>query len=92
MATLTLEELAEILAPGQPIAGLDLGTKTIGLSVSDLGRRLAGIGGDQAPRDDQHDADQRREGQRLAVDPPPEQRGPAERGVFDRNQHLRLGG
>ena len=41
MATLTLEELAEILAPGQPIAGLDLGTKTIGLSVSDLGRRLA---------------------------------------------------
>ena len=41
MATLTLEELAETLAPGQPIAGLDLGTKTIGLSVSDLGRRLA---------------------------------------------------
>ena len=41
MATLTLEELAEALAPGQPIAGLDLGTKTIGLSVSDLGRRLA---------------------------------------------------
>lgn len=41
MATLTLEELAETLAPRQPIAGLDLGTKTIGLSVSDLGRRLA---------------------------------------------------
>lgn len=41
MATLTLEELAEALAPHQPIAGLDLGTKTIGLSVSDLGRRLA---------------------------------------------------
>ncbi|SOC39505.1 putative Holliday junction resolvase [Rhizobium subbaraonis] len=41
MATLTLEELAEVLEPGQPIAGLDLGTKTIGLSVSDLGRRLA---------------------------------------------------
>ncbi|MBB5044085.1 Holliday junction resolvase RuvX [Shinella fusca] len=41
MATLTLEELAETLATGQPVAGLDLGTKTIGLSVSDLGRRLA---------------------------------------------------
>lgn len=41
MATLTLEELAQVLALGQPIAGLDLGTKTIGLSVSDLGRRLA---------------------------------------------------
>ncbi|MGQ3295439.1 MAG: Holliday junction resolvase RuvX, partial [Shinella sp.] len=41
MATLTLEELAETLGPRQPIAGLDLGTKTIGLSVSDLGRRLA---------------------------------------------------
>ena len=41
MATLTLEELAETLLPGQPIAGLDLGTKTIGLSVSDIGRRLA---------------------------------------------------
>lgn len=41
MVTLTLEELAESLAPSQPIAGLDLGTKTIGLSVSDLGRRLA---------------------------------------------------
>lgn len=41
MTTLTLEELAGALGPGQPIAGLDLGTKTIGLSVSDLGRRLA---------------------------------------------------
>ena len=41
MATLTLEELAAYLRPLQPIAGLDLGTKTIGLSVSDLGRRLA---------------------------------------------------
>jgi putative Holliday junction resolvase len=41
MATLTLEELASTLLPGQPVAGLDLGTKTIGLSVSDLGRRLA---------------------------------------------------
>ena len=36
MATLTLEELAETLAPGQPGAGLDLGTKTIGLALSDV--------------------------------------------------------
>jgi putative Holliday junction resolvase len=41
MAILTLEELAEALVPGQTIAGLDLGTKTIGLSLSDLGWRLA---------------------------------------------------
>jgi putative Holliday junction resolvase len=41
MTTLTLEELAAALLPGQPVAGLDLGTKTIGLAVSDLGRRLA---------------------------------------------------
>ena len=41
MATLTLEELAGALPPGRPIAGLDLGTKTIGLSLSDLGLRLA---------------------------------------------------
>lgn len=41
MATLTIEELAEQLKPGEAIAGLDLGTKTIGLSASDLGRRFA---------------------------------------------------
>ncbi len=41
MGVLTIEELATALQPGQPIAGLDLGTKTIGLAVSDLGRRLA---------------------------------------------------
>ncbi|MBU2326159.1 MAG: Holliday junction resolvase RuvX [Alphaproteobacteria bacterium] len=41
MATLTIEELAERLQPGEAIAGLDLGTKTIGLSASDLGRRFA---------------------------------------------------
>ena len=41
MFTLTIEELAERLQPGQAIAGLDLGTKTIGLSASDLGRRFA---------------------------------------------------
>jgi putative Holliday junction resolvase len=41
MATLTIEELAEQLAPNQAIAGLDLGTKTIGLAMSDLSRRFA---------------------------------------------------
>ncbi|MDP9839720.1 putative Holliday junction resolvase [Neorhizobium huautlense] len=41
MATLTIEELAETLLPNQAIAGLDLGTKTIGLAMSDLGRRFA---------------------------------------------------
>jgi len=41
MATLTIEELADQLKPGEAIAGLDLGTKTIGLSASDLGRRFA---------------------------------------------------
>ncbi|MBY5917268.1 Holliday junction resolvase RuvX [Rhizobium leguminosarum] len=41
MTVLTIEEMAETLAPLQAIAGLDLGTKTIGLSMSDLGRRFA---------------------------------------------------
>jgi len=41
MAVLTIDELAFNLLPGQPIGGLDLGTKTIGISVSDLGRRFA---------------------------------------------------
>lgn len=41
MATMTIEELAAALAPRTGIAGLDLGTKTIGLSMSDLGRRFA---------------------------------------------------
>lgn len=41
MTTLTIEELADVLQPRQAIAGLDLGTKTIGLSMSDLGRRFA---------------------------------------------------
>jgi putative Holliday junction resolvase len=41
MATLTIEELAATLSPNQAIAGLDLGTKTIGLAMSDLGRRFA---------------------------------------------------
>ncbi|MCZ7448526.1 Holliday junction resolvase RuvX [Agrobacterium rhizogenes] len=41
MATLTIEELAQTLRPAQAIAGLDLGTKTIGLAMSDLSRRFA---------------------------------------------------
>ncbi|MBP1850579.1 Holliday junction resolvase RuvX [Rhizobium halophytocola] len=41
MATLTIEELAAHLGPGLAVAGLDLGTKTIGLAMSDLGRRFA---------------------------------------------------
>lgn len=41
MTVLTIEELASSLQQGQPVAGLDLGTKTIGLSMSDLGRRFA---------------------------------------------------
>nr|WP_316653620.1 Holliday junction resolvase RuvX [uncultured Gellertiella sp.] len=41
MATLTIEELALHLKPHQAVAGLDLGTKTIGLAMSDLGRSLA---------------------------------------------------
>ncbi len=41
MAILSIEDLAAALLPGQAIAGLDLGTKTIGLSVSDLGRRFS---------------------------------------------------
>lgn len=41
MATLTIEELAGTLLPGQAVAGLDLGSKTIGLAMSDLGRRFS---------------------------------------------------
>lgn len=41
MASLTIEELALTLQPGEAIAGLDLGTKTIGIAMSDLGRRFA---------------------------------------------------
>jgi putative Holliday junction resolvase len=38
---LTIEELASRLPPKAPILGLDLGTKTIGVAVSDLSRRIA---------------------------------------------------
>ena len=41
MAIVTIEELAALLKPGMTVAGLDLGTETIGLAVSDLGYRLA---------------------------------------------------
>jgi len=41
MTTLTIEDLAVMLLPGQAVAGLDLGTKTIGLAMSDIGRRFA---------------------------------------------------
>ena len=41
MTILTLETLATEIKPGRTIAGLDLGTKTIGFAVSDLGWRLA---------------------------------------------------
>ncbi|MGF0536385.1 Holliday junction resolvase RuvX [Agrobacterium sp. ES01] len=41
MAILTIEELPEFLEARQAVAGLDLGTKTIGLAMSDLGRRFA---------------------------------------------------
>ena len=41
MAIMTIEELAATLPPAKAVAGLDLGTKTIGLAMSDLGRRFA---------------------------------------------------
>lgn len=37
----TLEDIAPALPPSGVLLGLDLGTKTIGLAVSDLGRRIA---------------------------------------------------
>ncbi len=36
-----LEELASLLAPGQRLLGLDIGTKTIGLALSDESRAFA---------------------------------------------------
>ncbi len=35
MPVVAIEELPELLKPGQAVAGLDLGTKTIGLALSD---------------------------------------------------------
>ena len=34
-------ELAAVLAPGQRLLGLDVGTKTIGVALSDVGRAIA---------------------------------------------------
>ena len=41
MSVVDLQELPAFLDAGQTLAGLDLGTKTIGLSVSDRGLSLA---------------------------------------------------
>ncbi|MGL4404274.1 MAG: Holliday junction resolvase RuvX [Notoacmeibacter sp.] len=41
MALITIEELAKLVETGGTIAGLDLGTKTIGIAVSDNGLVLA---------------------------------------------------
>ena len=37
----SLEHLAGRIAPGRPLIGLDLGTRTIGVAVSDLTRQIA---------------------------------------------------
>ncbi|KAA0970138.1 Holliday junction resolvase RuvX [Aureimonas fodinaquatilis] len=41
MAVVDIAEIKSLLLPNTVIAGLDLGTKTIGLAVSDLGLRFA---------------------------------------------------
>ncbi len=41
MAVVEIEDVPALLKPGQTIAGLDLGTKTIGVAVSDLGFSFA---------------------------------------------------
>lgn len=41
MAEIAIEEIASTLKSGQTIAGLDLGTKTIGVAISDRGLSLA---------------------------------------------------
>jgi putative holliday junction resolvase len=41
MGVVSIEELEAGLKAGQPLAGIDLGTKTIGIAVSDLGLSLA---------------------------------------------------
>lgn len=41
MAVVEIEEIPALLQSGQTLAGLDLGTKTIGLAVSDLGLSFA---------------------------------------------------
>ena len=41
MAVVSIEQIAGMLGPGQTLAGLDLGAKTIGLAVSDRSRAMA---------------------------------------------------
>jgi putative holliday junction resolvase len=41
MPVITVEDLSAQIKPGKPLVGLDLGTKTIGFAVSDIGWRLA---------------------------------------------------
>lgn len=41
MQILTVDELESIIAPNSSLVGLDLGTKTIGIAVSDAGLRFA---------------------------------------------------
>lgn len=41
MAEIAIEDIPASLKPGQVVAGLDLGTKTIGIAVSDRGLSLA---------------------------------------------------
>jgi putative Holliday junction resolvase len=41
MTVISIEDLPEHLVPNDLVAGLDLGTTTIGLSLSDRGRRFA---------------------------------------------------
>lgn len=41
MPVVPIEEMRQAVPAGRPIAGLDLGTQTIGVAVSDLGWRLA---------------------------------------------------
>ena len=41
MAICDLSEMNGLLAPGARLMGLDLGTKTVGIAVSDVGRSIA---------------------------------------------------
>jgi putative holliday junction resolvase len=41
MSVVSIEDIAGLIAPGQTLAGLDLGTKTIGLAVSDRSLSMA---------------------------------------------------
>ena len=41
MPVVPIQDLKALLAPGARLAGLDVGTKTIGIAVSDVSRRIA---------------------------------------------------